>query len=237
MKKLTETKLLDLMRDLSTETEPRLKQIYDKLQEAMACESNVVNIGKVDLYSLASNDKLRPALHGVLHQEGNRIVCDGVILAVLKSEYPSEHEGKIIAKDGSVIEGRYPNYKSVIPADISQWLSYPIDYARVVQLEKDFRVYKKVNGKNIAEEYNLKFGEFYMRVGYFLQFCKLLKEYDIDCVKISDARKMMIVKTGSMTALLMLCNKVSEDEEEDFVDWSDVEPCEDTDNQFEDFEL
>lgn len=237
MKKLTETKLLDLMRELSTETEPRFKQIYDKLQEAMACESNVVNIGKVDLYSLASNDKLRPALQGVFHQEGNRIVSDSVILAVIKSEYPSELEGKIIAKDGSVIEERYPNYKSVIPADISndQWLSYPIDYARVLQLEKDFRVYKKVNGKKAAEEYDMKFGKSYMRVGYFLQFCKLLKEYDIDCVKISDARKMMIVKADSLTALLMLCHEKSG--YENLVDWSDVEPCEDTDNQFEDFEL
>lgn len=69
----------------------------------------------------------RPELTGVFYDNGYKIGTNGHIMAIVKSDYPSHLEGKIIAKDGSVINKcRYPNYKSAIPL-IKECKKFAID--------------------------------------------------------------------------------------------------------------
>jgi len=57
----------------------------------------------------------RPVLQGILFEKGSVIATDAHILAIIKMDYPKSNEGKVIDKQGNIIEGKFPNYQSVIP--------------------------------------------------------------------------------------------------------------------------
>ena len=56
---------------------------------------------------MKDKDTPRPQLTGVYHDNGYKVGTDAHIMAMIKSDYPSELEGKI-AKDGSEIKGSSP---------------------------------------------------------------------------------------------------------------------------------
>ncbi len=76
------------------------------------------------VWSDKKDTKHRP-LEGVYHSDGMIIASDARILLAVKSEYPSELEGKITDKQGQVIEHKYANWKSpfdrkeVLPVDVN----------------------------------------------------------------------------------------------------------------------
>ena len=76
------------------------------------------------VWSDEKDTKHRP-LEGVYHSDGMIIASDDRILLAVKSEYPSELEGKITDKQGQVIEHKYANWKSpfdrkvVLPVDVN----------------------------------------------------------------------------------------------------------------------
>lgn len=65
------------------------------------------------------HESLRPQLNGVYHDRDNKVAVasDETIIMVSPSEYIKECAGRIIAKDGKEIEGRFPDWKSVIQND------------------------------------------------------------------------------------------------------------------------
>lgn len=70
---------------------------------------------KVSLKDFVATDDIRPAMTGIYHKDGYEYASDAMVLAKIKSEYPSELEGKIIsAKTGKEIDVRYPNADDVI---------------------------------------------------------------------------------------------------------------------------
>lgn len=87
-------------------------------------------MAKLDPYKFTSGEKPhksnRPLLCGVYHDKGNVIATDAHIMLIDKQDYPKKNEGKVIAKDGTVIEGHFPSYKNVIP-DMKLYTPYRID--------------------------------------------------------------------------------------------------------------
>lgn len=83
---------------------------------------------KPDPFQFVWSDKKdtnhRP-LEGIYHSDGMIVATDARILLAVKSEYPSELEGKITDKQGQVIEHKYVNWKSpldrkeVSPVDVN----------------------------------------------------------------------------------------------------------------------
>lgn len=73
-----------------------------------------VNVG-----AYIGHEKFRRQLNGVYHDRDGKVAVasDGTMIMVSPSEYIEECAGKIIAKNGDTIEGRYPNWMSVIPSD------------------------------------------------------------------------------------------------------------------------
>ena len=65
---------------------------------------------------IADKDSFRPIMEGVYFEKKCCCASDGHLLVVY-NEGKSELDGKTIAKDGSVINGKYPNYLSVFPKD------------------------------------------------------------------------------------------------------------------------
>lgn len=72
----------------------------------------------MNLYNYCSKEKyeLREVLTGVYHDGGHSVASDGHLLIIDKvTEYPAEYEQKTVQKDGTIINGKYPNYNAVIP--------------------------------------------------------------------------------------------------------------------------
>ena len=68
------------------------------------------------LYKLAGTDELRPMLRAIYHNNGIIVATNAHVLAEVQfSDYNPDHEDKAINKLGLPEEGRYPDYKSVIP--------------------------------------------------------------------------------------------------------------------------
>lgn len=76
------------------------------------------------LKKVCETNPLRPVMESIFHENGRMIATDGHILVVIDAMYDKSLEGKIIhKKTGQEMEGRYPNYKAVIPSeDITEWL-------------------------------------------------------------------------------------------------------------------
>lgn len=59
--------------------------------------------------------KEREFMRGVYHKDGFKFATDGKVAIKIKSDYPEEFEDKIISKEQTVIDGRFPNVAKVIP--------------------------------------------------------------------------------------------------------------------------
>ena len=91
---------------------------YDEIKSA---QPDIVrkpkkNNGKFE--DALGDDTLRPVLMGVYHDaEGYAVATNGIVLIADKQEYNSRKKGKIVGKDGKEINGNYPQWRRVIPAE------------------------------------------------------------------------------------------------------------------------
>ena len=83
--------------------------VKDHIRRILKLEDNSVN-GTFSLYDFVMDKKnYYDALTGVYHSNGYAFASDSYVIIKMKKEYPSEQEGKIIAKNGDVIDGKFPN--------------------------------------------------------------------------------------------------------------------------------
>lgn len=75
---------------------------------------------KIDFYRYAKDrfDRCK-ALAGVHYQNGEKVATDGALMIVEQCSYDSTLEGLTINKRGEAMEGKYPDYQKVIPAEIT----------------------------------------------------------------------------------------------------------------------
>lgn len=113
-----------------------------------------------------------PTAAGVYYDFENKVAVatDGYILRISRSAYDPAHEkpeekGVSIDREGNVIEGRYVNYRSVIPDFGKKVIIRPIDKEEIKRSVKQARekarqegmkysiLYVKVNGIWVKEKY------------------------------------------------------------------------------------
>jgi hypothetical protein len=75
------------------------------------------------MYNCVGEDRY-PYPDGLLYKDGKIVATNGSVICVLKSDYDSENEGKIIRKNGDLCDRRFPRWEEVIPKD---YHDYPID--------------------------------------------------------------------------------------------------------------
>ncbi len=68
-----------------------------------------------DMFAFSADDKIRPVLGGVHFENGYAISTDGTQMAHFKIPYPKNYEDKTLLSSGKFSDGRYPNWKSVVP--------------------------------------------------------------------------------------------------------------------------
>lgn len=99
----------------------RLLPPEQSIENNKSMKTNVKNISKkINAMYHCAGENLYP--DGLLYQEGKIIATTGFILCVLKADYDSEKEGKIISKKGEILNSRFPNWKAVIPSDYHDYL-------------------------------------------------------------------------------------------------------------------
>lgn len=118
---------------------------------------------------VVTDEPLRPVLWGVLHENGMKVTTDAHILFAYKEDYPAENEGKILldpSLDKSfrakvtyyseglpVIEGRYPNWRAVVPSKDKNTVVSKVDVkdlrnflaGAMENLRKDWKALRSAN--------------------------------------------------------------------------------------------
>ena len=223
MKKETEKKLLDLRTKISLYcNDERTRQSFIALiDEALVCEATEVKLGILDLFDLCDKSKLRPVLEGIAHLNGYQYVSDTKIIVKLKSEYSSELEGRVMRKDGSLIDeklyARLPNYESTIPEITSEYQEIKVDFGKLTDIIKRAKVHKKTHGK--AHRAIVEFNNTWVDLYYFEKFAKILKEHGFTSFYWKDPTSPIVAKQDDVFAvILMPMHKVEDPEEYWFIE-------------------
>ena len=136
MATLTKTQIekINLINNL-TDNET-IKALCNEILYIDACNTTVKN-SKFDIYKYVGKDVTRERLQGVYYNNGDIVATDSYLLVVLQNQkYNPTYEGKIIGKSGEIFEGKYPNYKGVMPAKLDNYILTQLDYNRLEEINK-----------------------------------------------------------------------------------------------------
>lgn len=124
-----------LMENENIEVTEQMKKDSDFLRETYSNKKAVDSaVKKASIIDFVSKDENRYFMTGVYYENGFAVATNGRVLIKLKTNYPSEYEGKIInPSNGKEIDGQFPNYKKVFPkkeylVDRSDQLAHITDY-------------------------------------------------------------------------------------------------------------
>ena len=145
-------------------------------------ESTNIKTSKFNVFNYCGKDNLlRPAYTGVFHENGQRVATDTHQIVVIKSDYPTEYEGKIIDKEGKEIEYRFPNYEAVLPQLNSKLIEISLNIDEIKNQFKQYKIFKKID-KNAENPY------FMLKIGYTYFNIELLHEKALPFLGISPAK-------------------------------------------------
>lgn len=110
-----------------------------------------------NIWDWVANDTLRPVMNGVFHDVENKMaVATNAHILVADAEYYDESKvsgefqsfGRCmpIDKYGNHIEGRFPNWKEVIPQQTDEWVLRHVDLKELDDYIKKCKAYMKLNG-------------------------------------------------------------------------------------------
>lgn len=173
---------------MKTNSEKLLNEIYvmtddqkikDKVLQILRIEQSQAK-GKFDYYKFVSKDPWKLIMSGVYHDDGFKVASDAHILVAIKDEYDrGELDGKVVGKDGAFIEGKYPNWRAVIP-DLTvgkmKSESVKIDFTKWDEIMATYKTEKKVGDEKTA----VKVGNAYYNIEKFNLLVLALKELGVN---------------------------------------------------------
>lgn len=131
---------------------------------------------KFDFYKYVAKDNLRPAMCGIFHDKGQKVVSDTHILIAKKEDYPEEYEGKILGKDGNFIDGKFPNYESVFP-DLKKnsYTEHEVDFEAFADFVLQTKATAKLRGSDTSFAF-VQIGGCYFKLQLFQLLVSYMKE-------------------------------------------------------------
>jgi hypothetical protein len=149
-----------------------------KMLEQFLRANTIVRDEKLDLSKFVCKDDMRPALTGILHENGLKVATDSHILVAIYSHYKSEFEGKIVTPKGVIVDGSYPNWKSVLPTPESlKTIKLNRLFADVSRRIKQAETIAKIGDKEVFVSLSCENEKMYFRSDYFTKFLTFLKTY------------------------------------------------------------
>lgn len=172
---------------------------------------------KFDIYNYVSTDKdCRPAMSGVYHNNGEIVASDEHILVVLKNqEYNEDLEGKSVCKDGTIMDGRYPNYNSVKPYKNTKVIK--IDFDKFDAIVKEDKAKVKLMDKREKKDYYgiVKVGSDYLKLELLKKLIDFMKVIGTDEIRFQEDsiknRFACLVETEKGWGIIMTMMKPSWD--------------------------
>ena len=172
------------------------------IEQVFYAETPLTN-GKFDIYKFTNPKDRHEQLRGVYYDNGTIAASDGYILTAVKQEYPAEHEGLIIDKNGEKIDAKYPNYKGVFPLT-EGWPTYQIDFAKVRNIIKRSKAWARANGKKQnCHERLIKVGPAFFRLDYFEILVSGMEHIENNVLMIKDKITAAVCKNDKGNLLLM----------------------------------
>lgn len=194
------------------------QSLANLIQEVIRAEaSKPVKGSKFDIYNYVSKDANCPVMGGVFHDEGWRIASDLHIMIALKETCPEEYEHKILCKDGSFEDGKYPAWRSIIPNG-TDYVPYEFDAQKFYDwIEQRRLVWKTETGKGIKffDMWRVAIGPARLKAEFFDKLIAAMKHIGATQLFVKDARRAVYAKTDK--GLVLLMPVVLDDEQEENV--------------------
>jgi hypothetical protein len=140
--------------------------------------NTVVRDEKLDLSKFVCKDSLRPALTGILHENGLKVATDSIIIVAIYTHYKPEFEGKIITPKGEIVDATFPQWKSVLPAPESlKSVKLNSLIANALRKIKQAEEIAKINSKEVYVSLSCDNEKMYFRSDYFTKFLTFIRTY------------------------------------------------------------
>lgn len=195
---------------------------FKELIEAIIrLESESTTKSKFKIWDFVRSDTIRPAMCCVFHDSGFKVASDSHILIALKEEYAPELEGRLMKKDGVLLDEdtKYPKWRDVIPnPELNGMIPIVLDFAKIREIEKDFKAKVKALGSTynnvlgyvkVTDKYTFKL-QLLMKMVRFMEHTGT-NELLVD----PDGRRSVLAVAGESRCILMPC--YSPDPEGEFV--------------------
>lgn len=152
------------------------KYLKDEFTRIIRIESPQSSNPKFDFFKYAAKDDSRPALCGIFHDKGQKVVSNANILIAKKEDYPEEYEGKILGKDGKFIEAKFPNYESLFPDfKKSAYTEHEVDFEAFADFVLQTKAEAKLRGCDTSFAF-VQIGGCYFKFQFFQLLVSYMKE-------------------------------------------------------------
>lgn len=179
------------------------KHIQDELARIIRIETPVCKNPKFDFYKYAKKDDMRPAMCGIFHDKGQKVVSDGQILIAKKEDYPEEYEGKILGKDGNFIDWKFPDYESIFPNPKIAYTEHEVDFGAFADFVLQTKATAKLRGSDTSFAF-VQIGDSYFQFKFFQLFVSYMKEIGAKTIwtAIGGRRACYVEANGSRGVLM-----------------------------------
>lgn len=184
----------------------------ERIEAIIRLESESTTKSKFKIWDYVGSDTIRLAMCCVFHDSGFKVASDSHILIALKEEYAPELEGRLMKKDGVLLneDTKYPKWRNVIPnPEMTKMRTVVLDFAKIREIEKDFKAKVKALGSTynnvlgyvkVADKYTFKL-QLLMKMVRFMEHTGT-NELLVD----PDGRRAVLAVAGESRCILMPCN-------------------------------
>lgn len=162
--------------EYNVKDEQLAKYLKDEFTRIIRIESPQSSNSKFDFYKYAAKDDSHPAMCGIFHNKGQKVVSNTYILIAKKEDYSEEFEGKILGKDGKFIEAKFPNYESVFPnLKKSAYTEHEVNFEAFADFVLQAKATAKLRGSDTSFAF-VEIGGCYFRLDLFQLLVSYMKE-------------------------------------------------------------
>lgn len=181
---------------------------FKELIEAIIrIESEPKTKSKFKIWDYVSDDDLYPTMCRVFHDSGFKVASDGHILIVLKEEYDSELERKLLKKDGT-IETKYtsyPKWRDVIPnPKLMKMVPVKLDFEKIRGFETEYKAKVKAQGIKHQDGYVRVTENCTFKLNYLMKAVKFMEHIGTDILMVAeDGRRAALATSGENKLIVM----------------------------------
>ena len=197
-------KHLQKMHSMCSEDMGYFKELIEAI---IRIESETKTKSKFKIWDYVSDGYIRPQMCCVFHDSGFKVASDCYILIVLKEEYDSELEGKLLKKDGT-IETKYttyPKWRDIIPnPQLIEMVPVKLDFDKIRGFESEYKAKVTAQGIKYRDAYVRVTESCAFKLNYLMKAVKFMEHIGADTLMVAaDGRKAALATSGENKLIVM----------------------------------